>query len=78
MTPANKRTCQVTADSDPERSWMTVQAMSVFHAAIYYCGACAGRGGGFPVPKPDTIIFVRVGERVYRVREERVRANEKA
>jgi hypothetical protein len=65
--------CQVTADSDPARFWMTVEASSVFHAAIYYCGACAARRGGPPVPTPASIITVRVDGREYRVREGRVR-----
>jgi hypothetical protein len=52
---------------------MTVEATSVFHAAIYYCGACAGRSGGPPVPTPATIITVRVDGKEYRVREGRVR-----
>ena len=74
------KTCRVTADSDPARFWMTVEATSVFHAAIYYCGACAGRSGRPPVPTPATIITVRVDGREYRVREGRVRewANAKA
>src|SRR5215831_18847932 len=73
MTPANKRTCQVTADSDPTRSWMTVEASSIFHAAVYYWGACAGRSGGQPVPTPASIITLRVDGREYRVREGRMR-----
>jgi hypothetical protein len=73
MKPANQKTCQVTADSDPAQRWMTVEATSVFHAAIYYCGACAARSGGPPVPTPATIITVRVDGREYRVREGRVR-----
>jgi len=73
MKPANKRPCQVTADSDPSREWMEVEATSVFHAAIYYCGACAGRSGGPPVPTPASIITVRVDGREYRMREGRVR-----
>jgi hypothetical protein len=40
---------------------MTVEASSVFHAAIYYCGAAGG--GGPPVPAPDNIITVRVDGR---------------
>jgi hypothetical protein len=68
-----KRLCYVTADSDPKQEWMEVQATSVFHAAIYYCGACAGRSGGPPVPTPATIITVRVDGREYRVREGRMR-----
>src|SRR5215831_17246197 len=67
-----KRLCYVTADSDPSGEWMEVEATSVFHAAIYYCGACAGRSGGPPVPTPTTIITVRVDGREYRVREGRV------
>ena len=67
-----KRLCYVTADSDPSGEWMEVEATSVFHAAIYYCGACAGRSGGPPVPTPATIITVRVDGREYRVREGRV------
>ena len=80
MKPANQKTCQVTADSDPARFWMTVEATSVYRAAIYYCGACAARGGGPPVPTPASIITVRVDGREYRVREGRVRewANAKA
>ena len=75
-----KRLCYVTADSDPSGEWMEVEATSVFHAAIYYCGACAGRSGGPPVPTGATIITVRVDGREYRVREGRVRewANSKA
>ena len=75
-----KRLCYVTADSDPSGEWMEVEATSVFHAAIYYCGACAGRSGGPPVPTPATIITVRVDGREYRVREGQVRkwANAKA
>ena len=75
-----KRLCYVTADSDPSGEWMEVEATSVFHAAIYYCGACAGRSGGPPVPTPTTIITVRVDGREYRVREGQVRkwANAKA
>jgi hypothetical protein len=53
---------------------MTVEATSVFHAAIYYCGACASRGGGSPVPKPDSMITVRVDGREYRVRVAGARA----
>jgi hypothetical protein len=68
-----KRLCYVTADSDPKQEWIEVQATSVFHAAIYYCGACAGRSGGPPVPTPATIITVRVDGREYRVREGRMR-----
>jgi len=67
-----KRLCYVTADSDPSGEWMEVEATSVFHAAIYYCGACAGRSGGPPVPTGATIITVRVDGREYRVREGRV------
>ena len=67
-----KRLCYVTADSDPSGEWMEVETTSVFHAAIYYCGACAGRSGGPPVPTPATIITVRVDGREYRVREGRV------
>src|SRR5215468_1355846 len=67
-----KRLCYVTADSDPSGEWMEVEATSVFHAAIFYCGACAGRSGGPPVPTPATIITVRVDGREYRVREGRV------
>ena len=67
-----KRLCYVTADSDPSGEWMEVEATSVFHAAIYYCGACAGRSGGPPVPTPTTIITVRVDGREYRVREGRI------
>jgi hypothetical protein len=52
---------------------MTVEATSVFHAAIYYCGACAARSGGPPVPTPASIITVRVDGREYRVREGRMR-----
>src|SRR5262244_3412652 len=66
-----KRLCYVTADSDPSGEWMEVEATSVFHAVIYYCGACAGRSGGPPVPTPATIITVRVDGREYRVREGR-------
>jgi hypothetical protein len=74
-----RKTYQVTANSDPERSWMKVEAMSVFHAAIYYCGACAGRGSGFPVSGPEPSSPC-VDGREYRVREARVRdwANGKA
>src|SRR5215831_6320672 len=78
MKPANKRTCQVTADSDPAQRWMTVEATSIFHAALYYCGACAGRSGGPPVPTPATIITVRVDGREYRVRAGRAREWAKA
>jgi len=80
MKPANQKICQVTADSDPAQAWMTVEATSVYRAAIYYCGACAARGGGPPVPTPASIITVRVDGREYRVREGRVRewANAKA
>ena len=69
----NKKLCYVIADSDPSREWMTVEATSVFHAAIYYCGACAGRSGGPPVPTGATIITVRVEGREYRLREGQVR-----
>ena len=47
---------------------MTVEASSVFHAAIYYWGACAGRSGGPPVPTAASIITVRVDGKEYRVR----------
>src|SRR5262249_56921394 len=57
------RPCYVTADSDPSGEWMEVEATSVFHAAIYYCGACAGRSGGPPVPTAASIITVRVDGR---------------
>jgi hypothetical protein len=60
-------------DCDPACFWMTVEASSAFHAAIYYCGACAARGGGPPVPTPATIITVRVDGKEYRVREGRMR-----
>src|SRR5215471_21817707 len=73
MKPAIKRACQVTADSDPARFWMTVEATSIYHAAIYYCGACAARSGGPPVPTPASIITVRVDGREYRVRAGRAR-----
>ena len=68
-----KRLCYVTADGDPAQQWMTVEASSIFHAAIYYCSACAGRGGGPPVPTAASIITVRVDGREYLVREGRVR-----
>ena len=61
------KTCQVTADSDPSQFWMTVEASSVFNAAIYYCGAWAARSGGPPVPTPDSIITVCVDGKEYRV-----------
>src|SRR5262245_19190715 len=67
-----KRLCYVTADSHPSGEWMEVEETSVFHAAIYYCGGCAGRSGGPPVPTGATIITVRVDGRAYRVREGRV------
>jgi len=67
-----KRLCYVTADSDPSGEWMEVETTSIFHAAINYCGACAGRSGGPPVPTGATIITVRVDGREYRVREGRV------
>src|SRR5262245_14031483 len=73
MKPGNKRICQVTADSDPAQEWMTVEASSVFHAAIYYCGASAGRSGGPHVPTAASMITVRVDGREYRVLEGRVR-----
>ena len=75
-----KQLCYVTADSDPSGEWMEVETTSVFHAAISYFGACAGRSGGPPVPTGATIITVRVDGREYRVREGRVRewANAKA
>src|SRR5215467_15430637 len=73
MKPANQKICQVTADSDPAQAWMTVEATSVYHAAIYYYGACVARGGGPPVPTPASIIMVRVDGREYRVRAGRAR-----
>jgi hypothetical protein len=80
MNTANTKTCQVTADSDPTQSWMTVEAVSVFHATIYYCGVCAGHSGGPPVPTAASIITGRVDGREYRVRAGRARewANAKA
>jgi hypothetical protein len=80
MKTANTKICQVTSDSDPSQVWMEVEAMSVFHAAIYYCGVCAGHSGGPPVPTAASIITVRVDGREYRVRAGRVRewANAKA
>src|SRR5215467_16271926 len=57
----------------PQRRMDGGRATSVFHAAIYYCGACAGRSGGPRVPTGATIITVRVDGREYRVREGRVR-----
>jgi hypothetical protein len=62
----NKKLCHVTADSDPQQNWMEVEAISVFRAAVYYCGACAAR------PGRDSIIMVRVDGREHRVRESRV------
>src|SRR5215831_18454647 len=73
MKPASKRTCQVTADSDPTRSWMTVEASSIFHAAVFYMAACAERSGGPPVRTAASIITVRVDGREYRVRAGRAR-----
>jgi hypothetical protein len=67
-----KRLCYGTADSDPNGDWIEIEATSIFHAAIYYCGACAARPGG-PRPARDSIITVRVDGKEYRVREERVR-----
>src|SRR5262245_20856824 len=60
MTPTNKKTCQVTSDLDPRQEWMTVEATSLLHAAIYYIGACAARSGGPPKPEMDTLLTVRV------------------
>ena len=37
----NRKLCYVTADSDLTGGWMEIEATSVFHAAIYYVGACA-------------------------------------
>ena len=80
MNTANTKTCQVTSDADPSQVWMTVEATSVFHAAILYCGACTSHSGGPPVPTAASIITVRVDGREYRVRAGRVRewANAKA
>jgi hypothetical protein len=59
---------------------MEVEATSVFHAAIHYCGACAARTGSPPRPEPRHVLIVRVDGKEYRVREQRVRdwANAKA
>jgi hypothetical protein len=64
----------------PSQEWIEVHATSVFHAAVYYCGACAARPGGPPAPEPHHFVTVRVTGKEYRVREQRVRdwANAKA
>jgi hypothetical protein len=73
----------VTADSDPARAEIAIEAPSLFQAALNYCARCAAPSMGekpLPLPTNDTVLTVRDGERVYRVTRGRAMewANQKA
>jgi hypothetical protein len=72
------RPCEVTADSDPHRSWVEIKAASsVFEAAAFYEAFSAAPPMGcakFPRPSDDTVFTIRIDGREYRVRRSRMMA----